>query len=263
MYRNAFPGAMTLALYAKVKRTDAVFAALRELEDQFKVITRESRGQGRSNAYSVIPDQVMNAIVEAAAERKAEKEAAKAATAAKETHPPKTGGLTQETTTPKAGEFAETHPPKAGARPNRTPAQPEPTHPPKAGAYPVIDPVDKKGYGASARSGFWQNALNPSSDVLYEAGKLTLLNGMRVHWLERFEGDAERLDIALEQAAAYVQPNGMHSLETQVGSQLARIAGQKRDGDKRHAANKSSGGKLPTWKADINDKLARMRAANK
>lgn len=63
-YANAFPGASTLAVYAKVAKRDAVFKALRNLEDHFKVITRESRGSGRSNTYAVIPQRVVDAIVE-------------------------------------------------------------------------------------------------------------------------------------------------------------------------------------------------------
>lgn len=265
MYKNAFPGAMTLAVYAKVKRTDAVFKALRDLEDQFKLISRESRGQGRSNSYSVIPQRVMDAVIAAAEERKAAKEAEKAAAATSETHPPKTGDLAKETSTPKAGELPEPTRPKRAPAQTGHPPKAGPTHPPKAGTYPVYDPVDKKGSARPQSQGFWQNALNPSHDVLYEAGKITLLNGMRVHWLEEFEGDERRLRYALDQAAGYIQPNSSIPLEAQVSSQLGRIAGQKLDGDKRHAASAAnkSDGKLPAWKADINDKLARMRAANK
>lgn len=231
-YGNAFPGGATLAVYAKVKRTDAVFKALRELEDQFKLIRRESRGQGKSNAYSVIPERVVEAVVTAYAERKAAKAAA---STTQETHPPKTGELAQKTTTPKAGELqkptrlerapAQTgHPPKAGA-----------THPPKAGTYPVSIPPKEKIPLLSPKPNFWQNALNPSHDVLYEDGKLTLVNGMRVTWLEEFGGDEKDLNLALTQAAQYVQPNGGKSLDVQVSSQLARIVREKRDKDARYA----------------------------
>src|SRR5690606_15620623 len=78
-YKNAFPGATTLALYAKVKRTQTIFAALKELEDQFKVINRESRGDGRSNSYNVLPQRVLDEVAKAYEERKAAKAAERAA----------------------------------------------------------------------------------------------------------------------------------------------------------------------------------------
>jgi hypothetical protein len=236
MYQNAYPGAMTLAVYAKVKRTDAVFKALRELEDQFKLISRESRGQGRSNSYSVIPDRVMDAVAAAYEERKAAKKAERDAAATEETHPSEAGGLAQETTTPKAGELqkptrlerapAKTgHPPEAGT-----------THPPKAGAYPVSIRPKEKIPLLSPKANFWQGALNPSHDVLFEDGKLTLVNGMRVTWLEEFGGSEKDLSLALMQAAQYVQPNSGRPLDVQVSGQLARIVREKRDKDARYAA---------------------------
>jgi hypothetical protein len=232
-YSNAHPGGLTLALYAKVKRTDAVFKALRELEDQFKVLHRESRGQGRSNSYSVLPQRVLDEVAAAYEERKAAKAAA---AATQETHPVKAGDLPKETSTPKAGEFPKPtrlerapsqtgHPPKAGA-----------THPPKAGTDPVSIREKEKIPLLSPKPNFWQNALNPSHDVLYEDGKLTLVNGMRVTWLEEFGGDEKDLELALRRAAQYVQPNGNKTLEVQVNGQLSRIIQEKRDKDRRYAA---------------------------
>lgn len=68
------------------------------------------------------------------------------------------------------------------------------------------------------------------------AGMLTLHNGTRQFWLERFGGDEERLDLALIQAAGYVQPNAVKPLEAQVGAQLARILAEKTDKDRRYEA---------------------------
>lgn len=244
-YGNAFPGGATLAVYAKVKRTDAVFKALRELEDQFKVINRESRGQGKSNSYSVLPQRIMDEVVAAYEERKAAKAAA---AATQETHPPKAGDQQQGTSTPKAGGSAElVRPKRVGdadepTRLKRAPAQtghpPEAgaTHPPKAGTYPVIIRSKEKDPLLSPKPNFWQDALNPSHDVLFEDGKLTLVNGMRVTWLEEFGGDEKDLDLALQRAAQYVQPNGSKTLEVQVSGQLARIVQEKRDRDRRYAA---------------------------
>jgi hypothetical protein len=225
-YANAYPGATTLALYAKVKRTQTVFEALRELEDKFKVINRESRGQGKSNSYNVLPQRVLDEVAAAYEERKAAKAAERAAAKTKNAERTE---LEQKPSAPTA----------PGHQTDRD-AQRTPTRCAERTTDPVRDPVDKKGYRAPAKTGFWQNALNPSHDVLFEDGKITLVNGMRVTWLERFGGDEARLALALDQAAAYVQPYGTHSLETQVGSQLARIAGQKHDGDKRYAAAAAS-----------------------
>lgn len=233
-YQNAFPGGATLALYAKVKRTDAVFKALRELEDQFKVISRESRGHGRSNSYTVIPQRVVDAVVAAYEERKA----AKAASATMETHPPETGdsanqsnpsepGEIEKPTLPKRAPSQEGHPPEAGAG-----------HPPKAGTYPVSIRPKEKNPLLSPKSNpenFWQNAFG-SSDVLLENGNLTLVNGFRIQWLEEFGGDEKDLSLALTQAARYIEPNSHRPLEVQVSSQLARYVREKRNQDARYAA---------------------------
>lgn len=71
--------------------------------------------------------------------------------------------------------------------------------------------------------------------VTMTGGVIALHNGTRQFWLDRFGGDGERLSLALIQAAAYVQPNSNRPLETQVGAQLARIAGEKREKDQRYA----------------------------
>lgn len=248
-YNNAFPGGATLAVYAKVKRTDAVFKALRDLEDQFNVIRRESRGQGKSNAYSVIPERVADAVVAAYEERKAAK---LAAAATQETHPPKAGDQPQQTTTPKTGEFPELlRPKRVGDAPEptrlkRAPAQtghpPKAgeTHPPKAGTYPVSIRSKEKDPLLSPKPNFWQGVLNPSHGVLFEDDKLTLINGFRVQWLEEFGGDEKDLDLALQRAAQYIQPNSGKTLEVQVSGQLSRIVQERRDRDRRYAAAASA-----------------------
>jgi hypothetical protein len=262
-YGNAHPGGATLALYAKVKRTDAVFKALRELEDQFKVISRESRGQGKSNTYNVLPQRVLD--VAAYEERKAAKAAA---AAARETHPSEAGGMEKAGTTPKAGEFSKPtrlerapsqtgHPPKAGT-----------THPPKAGTYPVSIRGKEKEDVRGRATTIWRGLLGmEQTGVLYEDGKVTLHNGVRLKWLEEF-GDEKSLDLALIEAAAYVQPGSTRPIDVQVEGQLAKRAREKHEKDQRHAATVAANkqqprGELPAWKAEINDKLARMRAANK
>lgn len=86
--------------------------------------------------------------------------------------------------------------------------------------------------------------------IEWQNGRLVLFNGCRQFWLERFDGDARRLDLALAQAAGYIQPNDrLRPLEAQVGAQLARIAGDRHDKDRRYAsavqASKKAEGRPP------------------
>lgn len=70
-----------------------------------------------------------------------------------------------------------------------------------------------------------------------ENGQIQLADDLHALWLEKFDGDGERLDLALIQVAGFIQPNShTRSLETQVSSQLARIAADKRDRDRRYQA---------------------------
>jgi hypothetical protein len=71
--------------------------------------------------------------------------------------------------------------------------------------------------------------------IAFVDGRLTLCNGLRQTWLEQFGSDAERLDLALIEVAGRVQTASSRPLEAQVSSQLARIAADKRDRDKRYA----------------------------
>lgn len=216
-YKNAFPGATTLALYAKVNRTQTVFAALKDLEETFKLIKRESRGQGRSNSYNVLPDRIMDAVVQAHEERKAAKQAEKETQVAERTEKEK----------PSA--------PTAPGRQTDRAAERTPTRCVQRTTDPVTYPVEKK-EPESSGSNFWKNALGPPSDVLVEGGKVTLVNGFRIRWLEEFGGSEKDLNLALLQAAPYIQPNSNRTLEVQVSSQLARIVREKRDKDARYAA---------------------------
>ncbi len=81
---------------------------------------------------------------------------------------------------------------------------------------------------------FWAQALNPDHGVSFTNGKLTLLNGCLSEWLAKFDGDEQRLDLALIQIAPYLQPNSNRPLHAQVAAQLARIVAEKRDRDNRY-----------------------------
>jgi uncharacterized protein YdaU (DUF1376 family) len=73
--------------------------------------------------------------------------------------------------------------------------------------------------------------------VSFSNGRLMLHNGCRQLWLDHFGGDTIELELALTQAAGYVQPqNRAKSLRVQTEAQLARILRDKRDKDARYAA---------------------------
>jgi hypothetical protein len=75
----------------------------------------------------------------------------------------------------------------------------------------------------------------PGERVALVSGKIRICAELRSFWLDQFGGDAQRLDLALIQAAGYVQTsNHARPLEAQVGAQLARIAGDKREKDQRY-----------------------------
>lgn len=100
----------------------------------------------------------------------------------------------------------------------------------------------------SGGNAFWKNVINPPhSDYVFDGGKLTLLNGTRSEWLVQFGEDARRLDLALKEVAAQVQPNGSKPLEVQVEAALSRIAGRKLDSAENYnrvvAANKAAAAK--------------------
>lgn len=149
-YGNAFPGASTLAVYAKVAKTETVFKALRNLEDHYEMVERASRGNGRSNSYTVIPQRVVDAIVKEYDERK------------RATHPADGGGPPTEPTPLNGAALPQTHsverggflngaaplngvghnqnPPRS-TEPRSTghPVQGGATHPVQRGTYPSHD----------------------------------------------------------------------------------------------------------------------------
>lgn len=127
-FANAFPGGKTLAMYARRgTNTDYVFRALKRLEEEHKVIERQSRGKGRSNAYCVLPMHIIEAITAEYAKLKAEKKAKPTPVVgvpSVQTHPQNRGDQFSQPT------------PKTGAPPNQT-------HPCSRGTI-VIDSLESK-----------------------------------------------------------------------------------------------------------------------
>jgi hypothetical protein len=105
----------------------------------------------------------------------------------------------------------------------------------------------------------------PPSDgerVTFENGRLEIRNGLKQFWLEKF-GDEELLDLAVIQAAGYVQPNShTRSLEVQVSSQLAGALKKQRDQDARYARAVKTGSKAPVNREPAEDRSAKLRAQN-
>lgn len=61
--------------------------------------------------------------------------------------------------------------------------------------------------------------------------------------LKKFGNDEARLNLALEQAAGYIQPNNVRPLLVQVRAQLAQQAAWKTDSDKRYQQKAASSSK--------------------
>ena len=103
----------------------------------------------------------------------------------------------------------------------------------------------------------WSQAFPRQDDnhgVLLTDGALILVNGTRQFWLDRFDGDAKALDLALIAAAGQIQPNSRtHTLKAQVERHLARAAGDRHDRNQRYAAAAAAKGKpaKPSKSADM------------
>jgi len=117
--------------------------------------------------------------------------------------------------------------------------------------------IEKKDSG---RVDFYGRPIEgPDADVSFDGQTLELVNGERARWVKKF-GDDERLDLALTQAAAFIQPNSNRSLLVQVRAQLARAAGDKIDRDQRYAKAAESkpaptqAARPKSWADDRNDK---------
>ena len=100
----------------------------------------------------------------------------------------------------------------------------------------------------------WNTAFEDphAAGVAIVNDRIVLSNGTRQHWLERFGGDEDRLELAVDQAAGYIQPNSKRPIESQLASQLARIAGQMRDSDRRYEKAASTNTRFdPHDKAEV------------
>jgi len=112
--------------------------------------------------------------------------------------------------------------------------------------FSYLEPVRAKPAANVKPVADWRTAFaipDEHPSVTFASGKIELHNGTRADWLARFDGDAETLDLALIQAAGYVQPNNtVKPLEAQVSAQLARIANDYRQRRRNLAAAKAANG---------------------
>lgn len=119
-------------------------------------------------------------------------------------------------------------------------AQASPSPSPSPKEKPLLSPQAPRVEKPVGRPGaaFWSKALIPPepdehrSAEMTDDGRIVLFNGERAEWLKKF-GSAERLDLALDQAAGWIQPNGSRPLLAQIRAQLARSLAEKIDRDKR------------------------------
>lgn len=221
-------GAEAMKRLASVSKRDTVFAAKKDLaEDGLRVIATVSE-LGKPNRYRIMPLHVVAEIVAAYERRKA---VPKTGTSPVPQNGTSTHPQNRDVTHP---EIVDVTRPLGGTSPvpqNGTGAPPRALAPAQKelpsevviyqGDIPPLSPMPVYGYGDRAS---------------FENGQITLHNGLRQFWLDKFDGDAERLDLALMQAAGYIQPHSRKPIEAQVGAQLARAAADKLDRDKRYAA---------------------------
>lgn len=120
---------------------------------------------------------------------------------------------------------------------------------------------DHKRDRRSGNTNFWRDAFNPPHESIGvdKDGLPFLNNGKKAEWLDRFDGDAGGLDLALIQIATFVQPNSNRPLPVQIESQLARIVADRRDRDKRYARAAAKGRGVTTEqpKESAADRFAR------
>lgn len=120
---------------------------------------------------------------------------------------------------------------------DQAPVSPEPEQP-----APVVPaPEDQAPYKVSSPTRIEKGEERVSFDGL----AIQLHGDLKTLWLGKFDGDAERLELALIAAVPYVQLNSNRPLEAQVSAQLARSAADKRDRDKRSAARAAAGRSPP------------------
>lgn len=109
----------------------------------------------------------------------------------------------------------------------------------------------------AARSWDEDVASHQHRTITIENGRPILHNGTHAYWLEAFENDAKRLELALIEAMATLQQNSRQTPDVQISRTLARIAGQKHDQNQRY---KQAVQARPQYRPAAEERVDRARA---
>jgi len=246
-FGNAFPGASTLAVYAKVKKRDTVFAALDRLEENYCVIARQNRGRGRSNAYRILPQSIIEQVVEAHQIR--QKTSPVEQDGASETSPAEQDGFEQELVPPNGT------PPLTGR-----PTQQDATRPVERDATSPVerDTIHSLSIPVSnpSKSDERKNSYDVERVTVDESGRVQIHNGLRQDWV-RMLGDETVLDAAL--MGVSIQKNGA-SPEVQVSRQLTAVLQRQRPRQQFTSARDAKIDAQREARAALKDVLQRLGA---
>lgn len=267
---ESFQGTPTIARLCRVKKADTIQKALQTLEKRDLTVS-QSRGVGRSKLRRFQPQNLVEAEITKYVENLPKKRVTRSKDIPTQRVPMATNlpteGVTEDKNLPaqrvtnlpneQVGSVdSGQHLPVQSSKPTRSTGVISDSKRKK----------DKKTTSVRAREpdNFWQQHLNPPTAIEQDYvrnpdGTLAVLNGARAEWVGRFGGDEEAFDLALIQAANYVQPNNVKSIAVQIRSQLANIVARKRDQDKRYeaAASRKQPSKTEQRKADSQSWLAR------
>ena len=219
---------------SSAKDRETVFRATKKLDD-LGIVSKAST-QGQSGKYNILPPKIIEAVIEAYDEM--------------QTGRVKPDGITGRVPTSNPVGFEPTSQMEpVGSGPT---SRFQPDQSPRARIETPSGLLKPK--KVEDKSPFYP----PSDDerVTFENGRLELRNGLRQFWLEKF-GDEELLELALIQAAGYVQPNSCKPLEAQVSAQLARKVATKRDQDARYAKAVKTNAKTPDAGESRSERWAR------
>lgn len=134
--------------------------------------------------------------------------------------------------TDQRGEFADDTPPASEKPSMASPATVSPSM-----VKSVVSNTERDKYTKTPRrAGAREVLVQEAEPVTCRDGVIELHGLERSSYLSQFDGDEEALRLALDQAAAYIQPNGSRPLIVQVRAQLARQLTQRRDFRRREQA---------------------------
>jgi hypothetical protein len=205
-----------LQTMASVKDKETVFKATKKLAEIELIAKAHAKGQ--SGRYNILPPQIIEAVMEALDELQSSRV--------------KPDGVSNPAPPTSPVGFDRPSPEKPVGFDRTSPVQSD-----QPSCAPIRARLETPSGLLKPKKVEDKSPFIPQSDderVTFENGRLELRNGLKQFWLDKF-GDPELLELALIQAAGYVQPNSTKPLEAQVSAQLARKVATKRDQDARYA----------------------------